>query len=88
MIFGLVIICTMSGQPCAVSEVRGSPFADRDTCREVHAARRAEVQGIIAPSLARAWRQRVQVWEVCDTLARIRRVVPDAFPGVEPEDEA
>ena len=87
MIYAMTIICGLSGAPCIAATVADSPFQTVEACEAAHRDRRPLI-ATQAAQIAAAWGQRVRVIEACDTLERIRRVVPDAFPGQSPEAEA
>jgi hypothetical protein len=84
-IYAITVFCAASGAPCIAAEDRNGPYAERAECVAFHDERRPMVRAIIAPQLSAMWQERIRIHEVCDTLDRIRSVVPEAFAGVEVE---
>lgn len=81
MFYALVVICTVSGSSCATAEDRRGPYPDAVAC----AARQTELapaMTVAAELHALRWGEPVRVWQVCDRLARIRALFPDAFAAI------
>jgi len=80
MIYALTIICTVSGSQCLTGEDDLGPYANREACLARHEATRPIMSDLAALQALR-WGEPVRIFAVCDTLERIRQVVPDAFDG-------